>query len=410
MMTLGVVASLFFLFLLLEGFFSGSELALVSCDKTRLRHAAMLGSKRAQLAQRFITHPELLFSTTILGSNMFVVTNTVIVTLFIHGTLGEQYAFLTLFLSPLILIFGELVPKSLFRKKADTLVLNVGLPLTIFSYLFYPVVIFFSKLTRLLLGKVAEERQAEGEALSRDELKELLNIGEAKTLLWERGLLFRLFHFSELPVDQVMTPIAQVFAMKGETTLADAMNDLAEEAYSRVPVYDKKIYNIVGVLEVVDLLFQENKNLPVRQCMKSPYYVPTSMSAGDLLQVFQREGKNMAIVVDEFGSTIGVITSEDLVEEIVGEIEDEYDEPIPLIKKIGPKQYLLSAQVRLKDLEEELHLGLPAGLYQTLNGFLIAAFHRIPEKGETFRHGELTFMVKQSTPRAIQEVLLELGP
>ncbi|MBI1909510.1 MAG: HlyC/CorC family transporter [Deltaproteobacteria bacterium] len=407
-MTWVLVITFFLIFLILEGFFSGSEMAMVSCDKIRLRHAATLGSRWALMAQRFVSEPEFLFSTTIVGTNLSVVANTFLITFFIHQRWGAEYEFLTLLLSPVILVFGELIPKSLFQNRADLWITRISLPLRFFSYLLYPFVVFFSRLTRLLLGKVVEEGRGGG-SLSREELKDLLNMGEAKMLIWERRLLFRLFNFTEIRVEKVMTPLSQAYAIKSDATVAEVMAELSEEGYSRVPLYDKRVHNVIGILETSELLFYSDKNFPVSQMMRPPFYVPSSMPAGELLQIFQKEGKNIAIVVDEFGATIGLVTLEDLVEEIVGEIEDEYDEETPLIQRIGPKQHLLSGQVRLKEIEETLHITLPPGNYETLNGFLLASFHRIPQQGEILHHGELNFMIKRSTARSILEVILEEG-
>ncbi|MDO8644758.1 MAG: hemolysin family protein [bacterium] len=404
-MTLPLVIILFFVMIAFEGFFSGAEIALVSCDKTRLRHQAALGSRRALLAQKLISHPEFFFSTTILGTNLFVVANTVILTLFVHKQWGPEYSFCTLFLSPLILIFGELVPKSLFQKYADSLALRVSPPLFFFSRLFYPFVAFFSKLTRLLLGKV----QSEGNAisLSREEIKELLNM-EAKMLTWERRLLYHLFDFTETQAWEIMTPISKAYVLEKKTVLADVMETLIEKEFSRIPVYDKKAYNVVGILEIYDLLFNNDPTTTVQQLIKPPLYVPETISAGRLLKLFQQEQKNTAIVVDEHEATIGLVTLEDVTEEIVGEIEDEFDTEAPLIEKIGPKQYKLSGQIRLKVLEEVAKIHFPEENYETLNGFILSHFQRIPKTGEILRYGDLTFMIKRATAKAVQELILEL--
>lgn len=406
-MALGFVIPLFFLFLLLEGFFSGSEIAVVSCDKTRLRHAYTSGSKLASFAQRLISHPEFLFSTTLLGTNLFVVANTILITLSIHHHFGSEYSFFTLLLSPVILILGEIVPKSLFQKHADTLVMRIALPLYIFSILFYPLVTFLSKLTKLLLRKVATEDE-ESPSLSREELKDLLNLEKTKMLAWERRLLFHLFNFSETPVRDIMTPINQVFALRSDLKLSQVLPEIATESYSRIPVYDKKAYNITGVIDSYDLLFC-NPDTFTKDLMKTPLYIPETMPAGTLLSLFQKGHLNMAIVVDEFGATVGVVTLEDVTEEIVGEIEDEYDETLPLIQKIGPQQYAVSGLARLKEIEEQIHIKLPEGNYETLNGFLQTFYQKIPQNGDILKFGGLTFMIRRATPRAVQEVLIELS-
>lgn len=398
------------LFLVLEGFFSGSELAIVSADKLKLTHRAAQGNRGAKIALALARRPEWFFSTTLLGQGLFIVANSVLVTFFIFDHYGVRYEFFGLLLSPLILIFGEAVPKSLFQQWADRLTPYVAPVVFAFSYLFSPVVWPLSKLTLLLMGGVKGSLLT-GHEVSRESLELLLRESEAPRELapvFKKSLLKTLV-FTTKTVREIMTPLSEVFSLSETSDIGEAIAVSREEGYSYVPVFKRRAYHIVGVVKFFDLLFAKDLASPVGSLMKEPFYVPAAMPAKDLFLSFRERKIDFAVVVDEYGGSAGVVTLEDILEEIVGEIEDEYDVSRVSWKRVGPSQFLLEGRMTIDAANEKLHLGLPKGRYETVAGFVLSQLGHFPKSGDVVHFGHLTILVKTVTARTVDEILVEIG-
>lgn len=397
-----------FLCLCLEAFFSGSELAIVSADKMKLANRAARGHFGAKMALNLSKRPEWFFSTTLLGQNFFIVANSILVTFFIYDHFGNRYEFFGLLLSPVILIFGEAVPKSLFQQWADHLAPIVAPLVVVFSYLFIPVVWPLSRLTLLLMGGVKGSLMT-GHEVTSESLEFLLKESEAPRELapvFKRSLL-KTLGFAKRETHEVMTPLIEVFSLRETTPVEEAIIMCREEAYSSVPVFQKRAYNIVGVVTFLDLLFSRNHEAPLSTLMSAPLYVPPQMPVKELFLLFRDSKKNFAVVVDEFGGASGIVTLEDIMEEVVGEIEDEYDEAHVKWRQMGKNQYLFAGRTTINEINDKFRWGLPKGSYETLSGLLMAHFGHFPKSGDVLHLGHLTFLVKTATSRSIDEVIVE---
>lgn len=396
-------------FLALEGFFAGSELALVSADKLKLAHRAAQGHRGARIALTLARRPEWLFSTTLLGQNLFIVANSTLVTFFIFDRFGMEYELFGLLLSPLVLIFGEAVPKSLFQQWADRLTPLVAPIVYIFSYVFLPVVWPLSRLTLWLMGGV-QGSLTKGHEVTRDSLELLLKESEAPRELspvFKKSLL-KILAFAKKETHEIMTPLIEVFSLRDTTTVAEAIDICREEGYSSFPVFQKRAYNIIGVIDYFALLFAKDHKALVTSLIVSPLYVPPQMGVQELFRVFQERQRKFAVVVDEFGGAVGIVTMEDIMEAVLGQIQDEYDEERLHWKQIGTSQYLFEGRVTVEEINERLRWNLPKGNYETLAGFLLTEFRRFPHTGEVFHFGNLTFLIKTATERSIDEILVEI--
>ncbi|MBN1283570.1 MAG: HlyC/CorC family transporter [Proteobacteria bacterium] len=404
-MSLVVVIIILVLCLLLEGFFSGSEIAVVNADKYRLALATDAGSKRARSVLHLAKHPAVFFSTTLLGTNLSAITATVVATFFIIDRFGEAYAPLAILYWPMALVFGEIVPKAVYQHHADRIVLRVAPLLLGVSFALYPAVWLFSKLTDVLLGGV--KRRAElGHPITRDELELMIEVGGAGTSdvrPAERTLISRLFDLADKRVEQIMTPLVDVVSVPVGATHEEACGVMDLHGFSRVPVIDGDAFNVVGVLTGIDLLFG-GKGKGVRELMHKAYFVPEEMSLDELLIEMKRKGVPLAVAVDEYGAATGIVTVEDLLEEVVGEIRDEHDEVPEHYTRTGRFRYLLSGRLEVSHANERLKLGIPAGPYQTVAGFVIHELERIPKAGESFRSGRFEYRVSRATDRAVLEV------
>lgn len=390
--------------LVAEGFFSGSEIALINADKYKLALMADEGSKRARAALRMLEQPSLFFSTTLVGTNIFTVTGTVVTTLFIIHSFGEVYAPLAILYWPLTLIFGEIVPKSIYQHYADRIVLKIAPVLLFISLVARPLVWPLSKLADMLLG--SRRKKNEKPPISREDLETMmeLEISESTDVRpLERTMITRIFDLAEKKVENIMTPLVDVDAIPLTATREETARVLEETTYSRLPVYEDQIHNILGVLENTDLLFA-SEDAEVRNLVQPAYFVPEEMPLDNLLVAMKRKGEPMAIVVDEYGAATGIVTTEDLLEEVVGEIRDEHDEIRPLYKRLGPKRFLVDGRMEIEHANERLQFGIEDGDYETVAGYVIHHFERIPRKGEKITIDKFTYKILRASERAVYEI------
>jgi CBS domain containing-hemolysin-like protein len=403
------LAAIIILFLLLEGFLSGSEIAMVAADRKRLSRYAHTGPRSAQLTFRVLQEPSWFLSTALVGSNLAEVANAALVTSIMvkhYGSNGDLYAFLLL--TPLILLFGEILPKTLFQQKADQWVLKVVPVIWTFSLVLYPLVWLMSKSTGAVLRLLTPEAKGRP-LLTREELQLLLRTdGEQSDMKpMEKDMIHRIFRLSTTKVKEVMIPLVDVVVMEENTPLDEAIATVRQENFSRYPVFRERVDNIVGVLHGFDLLFAQEEE-SIRSLVRPIAYFPETKPADELLLDLQKNREAMAAVVDEYGGAVGIVTLEDILEEVVGEISDEYDVEPPLYKKLGPKRFLINARMEIDHINEILKIGLPKGDYETLGGFILEQLGRVPLAGEAFRYRTILFQVQKADERSVSEVLVTL--
>lgn len=393
--------------LVLEGFFSGSEIGVVGADTMKLRHQAANGSKGAKLALKMLEKPEWLLSTTLVGTNISVVTNTTMGTALMIHLFGDQGTWLAIVLvAPLIWVFGEIVPKSIFQQRADTITPRIIYILRFFSYLFFPVLIVFSVLTRLITKLLGSSDQSP--FTLREEIVTMLQMPatEGDIQSDEKDMIRRMFSFSETPVSKVMIPLIDVVAVENGINCGEAMRIATESSHVRLPVYEDRVDRVVGTLHVLELL-GEDHSTPIKKYIKPARYIPGSKSIKELLFEMRQNGEALVTVVDEFGGADGIVALEDIMEEIVEDIEDEYDsgqKPQQWIRKMGDKDYIVSARIELDELVEKLDLDIPESSHATLGGLLMSRVHEIPATGSLIQINGIDFTIQRSIPQAIQEI------
>ncbi|HEC99709.1 MAG TPA: HlyC/CorC family transporter [Proteobacteria bacterium] len=389
--------------LFLEAFFSGSEIALVAADRKKLQQMASDGHKGATAALKLLGRPTWLFSTTLLGTNLAVATNTVLTTAWMVEQWRYGSEWLAVLLMPLfVLIFGEIIPKTIFQQKAQQLAPKAAYGITAASYILYPLVWIFARFSHLLTN-ISERR--EQPFVTREELKLTLRMDEDEIELdkAEKRLIRKMFSFMETDVSRVMIPLVKVSALPDGAPVADAVRKFRETGYGRLPVYHKRIDNMVGILNAFDLIGVADESLPVSSFMYKPYYVPETKPVDELLLDLQKEGKTIAIVVNEYGGTIGMVTVEDILEEVMGEIADEFDKEAAPFTRLGPNHYLIKGRMEVSQANEQLHLGIPEGDYETIAGFILKELGFIPKQGHIFSYRHLQFIIRKAEARAIEE-------
>ncbi len=393
--------------LLLEGFFSGSEIGVVSADQMKLRHEAAKGSRGAKLALKMLEKPEWLLSTTLVGTNISEVTVATMATALMIHLFGEQSSLITIVLIiPIIWIFGEIVPKSVFQQRADVITPRAIIFLRFASYLFYPILVVFTFITHLLTKLLGGK--GENPFTLREQIITMLQMpaehGDIQPA--EKSMIRRIFSFSETTAQEVMVPLIDIAGIERGASCGEAIKIAMEKAHIRLPVYDDRVDQVIGVLNTLQLLGVEPEE-PIKPYIRPVSYVPGSKSIDKLLLDLRKDGDTVAVVVDEFGGAEGLVTSEDIMEEVVEEIEDEYDieeKPQQWLRKISERVYIVSARIELDNLEEELGIVLPEGEYATLAGFLLEKAREIPPVGTTIKEKDISFTIHRCTPQAIQEV------
>ena len=406
-MSIELVVVLILLFLVLQAFFAGSEIALISCDKIKMRSLAEGGSAAAGLVLDAHSRIESFIGTTLIGVNLSLIINTLVLTFYFEETLGQRSGLYTVaVLSPLIVVFGQVVPKAVFESKRNSIVLWIIYPLWVFSKLFYPVLFFVNLFTRGILSRPGRKMSS----ITREELEDVMEEDEDKPSAdYKRRILRRIFGFSETTVGEIMIPLVKVDALERRSTLRDVRRLIAEKSHSRIPIFSDRVDNITGMLNSFYVLGEQDLDKSVEQYARPPFYVPESKLVNELMDEMKGGRAGMAVVVDEYGGSVGIITLEDIIEEVVGEIEDEYDAGETPWRKLGGGQYLIDPTVEIGRLNDGLGLAIPEGEdYETLGGFLLYRYGSIPTPGTVIVFGKKTFTVVSSTVRMISEVRLRL--
>lgn len=418
MITLSIFQLILIILILvsIEGFFSGSEIALLSSDKLVLRRHAKQGTKTAALALELAKHPEKVLSTTLLITNLCIIGISAIVELYMLANAPyHPELFAILLTSPIIVLLGELLPKTFYQRNANLLAPWVAYPVQLTYLAFYPFTrllsIYTTRLSRIVIP--IEELLTGRRRTTRDEIRSLLSFpkDESEIKSSEKKIIRRIFDFKETEAKHALIPLVRVDAIDDSGTVQNALEKFEKHRHSRMPVYSKRIDNIVGVLEANDLLAATDLQESIRLYITPANYVAETQSLEDLVQEMRSEDNEMVVVVDEHGGAVGILTFEDIVEEIVGEISDEYDRETLSFKEIAENTWSVQARTEIQQLNESLKLDLPEGNYETLSGFLLQQFGRIPEtRDELFYDtpsGSYKFTIQKATERHIETVLVQ---
>ena len=410
-MTILGYAVIFILCLLLAAFSSGSEIALIAANTKKIRKAKHLSPQRIKITLKLLKNRERLLATTLCGTNLAVVTNSILMTSFFIALLGESGEFYAvLILSPLLLVFGEIIPKTIFQQRATAIAPWISYPVWLASYLFYPLAAFVTKATNCIFYLSGTKKPKETPFVTREELRLILKMSKRGSDLTtsEVTMIDRLFDFSRTVVKEAMIPLVEVTAVEDTTSVTEAIATIAQKGYSRLPIYHERIDNIIGIVNSFDLLDTQHEHQTITSLIRTIPYVPESKPIDELLIELQKQRTHLAIVVDEYGGTVGIITIEDILEEIVGEIQDEHDPDQRLYRKTGSNIYRINARMEIDQLRENLSLALPDGDFETLGGFLLEQFGHIPKPGETVTYRNYIFTITRADERSIGEVSVKI--
>lgn len=392
-----------FLLIILTGvnaFFTASEMAFITINDNKIRFLADEGDLKAKKVLLVLETPTRFLSTIQIGvtlagflasafaSDQFseplvkILLNYIPIDEDVIKTISV--VIITLLLSYITLVFGELVPKRIAMSKAEPIAFGVVGILRVISIVALPFVNFLSFTTNSVLRLFGFNPDEEPNQVTEEEIRMMVDVGEEKGTIreTEKEMINNIFEFDNKLVSEVMTHRREISGIPVEATLAEVKKILKNEQYTRFPIYDDSIDNIVGIVHLKDLLKYydqaRTKSFSLQKIMRKPYFVPESKHIDELFFELQKNNTHFAVVIDEYGGTAGIITIEDLIEEIVGDISDEYDEDEKLIAQISENTYDLNASIELEVLEERCGVDLPNEDYDTLSGFLIGLLGRIP--------------------------------
>lgn len=409
------VLGLMVLLLLLKGFFSGSEIALVSADKIQMRHRAREGDKGARLLMKMFRRPDRLLTTTLVGTNLATVAFTTIGTIMMvrfFGERGDLYAFV--FFTPILLVFGEIVPKSVYQQKAETVAPLVVHVLRLTLLLFFPIVFLFSQVARLAMRLAGMGKAAQSVFLTREQLRAVLEMTERRSEVasFSRGRIRRAIRFSNTPAVEVMTPLRDMPLFDIDAAAGELAGLVGKVGYGPVPVYRGNPQKIVGVVSPApwDFMKKDLGAAQVSELLQPAYYAAPQQTLGELLPVLRNREDQAAIIVDEFGSAIGMLTVEDILEVVVGDVKVGYRfEKHPYTRRhtfetLEEGVYLLDARLPISEVNDVLGLNLPQAEYHTIGGMLLASLRHVPKKGEHVVDSGYRFTVEEATDKSVVTV------
>ncbi|MBI3326052.1 MAG: HlyC/CorC family transporter [Nitrospinae bacterium] len=396
--------------LALSAFFSGSEAALFSLTTVQVERLKERGGGLGRLIARMLRGPTNLIITFLLGNEMVNVALSVAATslaLDMYGTGGEYLSIAAT--TSILLLFGEITPKSLAVRFPERVSLVVAWPLHAFGYLITPLRWSLRKLVDGLMGAGGERPIS---LITEDEFKTLVDVGEDEGIIDqdERNLIQRVFEFGDQRVSQIMTPRTDIFAIEVSEPLSIALPHIKDVRFSRIPVYEGSIDHVVGILYAKDLLtYSRHPDMDVKlgDLLHPVFFVPESKRIDDLLREFQRNKVHVAIVVDEYGGVSGLVTMEDALEELVGEIADEFDTQEVLFRQVDAHTFLVSSKLPLDEFNAELGVAIPAGDFDTIGGYVFHLFGKLPKRGEAIAANGLTFTIEQIRGTRILELRVQ---
>ena len=421
---------LFLVFLtLVNAFFAGAEMAVVSVNKNKIRMLAEEGNKNAKLIQRLFDDSTKFLSTIQVAITFAGFFSSASAATGISQVLGSYLAqfnvpfsstisviVVTIILSYFTLVFGELVPKRIALQKAEAFSLFTVRPIYIISKIMSPFIALLSGSTNLCLKVLGMKNDRLEEAVSEEEIKALLEVGSENGVFneIEKDMIHSIFSFDDKIVRSVMVPRKDVVAIEVNESLSDCIDELLETPYSRIPVYEDTIDQIIGIIKMKDIMKISRKKpieeVKIRDILHSVYFIPETKNVDELFIEMQKEKKRMAVVIDEYGGFSGIVTIEDLVEEVVGEIEDELEVSVPLISKIDNNTYRVNGAMKIEELNYELHIKLFSDNYDTLSGLFIEQLGYIPKEGENpeITIGNIKLYGEKVYEHVIEQIILTI--
>lgn len=397
-----------------SGFFSASETALMSISKIRIRYMEEDGVKGAKLVSKLLEDSNRLLSSILVGNNIVNIAATSISTSLFINLWGEQgVAAATALMTVLVLIFGEITPKTISANNPEKVAVFVAKPIKIFMTLLKPVVGVFNVITKIIFKILGVDDDGVKPFITEEELKAMVNVSHEEGLLEieEREIINNVFEFGDMQAKEAMVQRLDMVAIDIEDSYDEIIELFKTEKLSRMPVYEETIDDIIGILNIKDVIFlsdEEIESFDVKKYLREPFFTYEFKKITQLLEEMKKDKSQMAVVVDEYGGTAGLITIEDLVEVIVGDIEDEYDEEDDEIQVISSKEFLVEGSTKISDVNEILDIELESEEFDSIGGYIIGYIKHIPEEEEVIEVDGIKFHIESVDKNRIKKIRILL--
>ena len=416
---------------LINAYFAASEMAIVSVNKSKIHRLSEEGNKKAKLVEKLLDQPTNFLSTIQVAITLAGFFNSASAATGISKSFADvlknwsvPYAdtiavvLITILISFITLIFGELVPKRIALQKAESYSMFCAKPILVISKIASPFIKILSWSTKFILRIFGMADENVEESLSREEIRSMVESGQENGVFneIETDMITNIFEFDDSLALNVMTPRTDVYCIDINDALSDNIDQMMTMQYTRIPVYDDSIDNIIGILNMKDFAIKARKvgfdNVDIKKLLRKPYFVLETKNIDDLFRELQKEHQHIAILVDEYGGFSGIITVEDLIEEIMGDIEDEYDhDDEPKLQKIDNNNYIVDGNYLLDDLDDELDLKLSNNNHDTIGGFVLHLLGEIPEENQqrTVKYENLTFLIISVKGNRVTKIKLTIN-
>lgn len=403
--------------LILSAFFSSAETSLVSVNQIRMRSLAENGNVRAKRVLAITSNQSKMLSAILIGNNIVNISASSLATIVAQRIWGNAaVSIATGVLTILVLIFGEISPKTLATANADKLAMLFSGPIRILMIVLTPFIIIINFLAKGVLRLLGYKEDKNKTSFTEDELRTIVEVSHEEGVLEndEREMINNVFDFGESQAKDVMIPRIDMTCISIDSTFDEIVEVFRKDKYTRLPVYETSVDNVIGIINVKDLLLcEDKKNFSVQNILRKPYYTYEYKKISELMEELKKTSNNFTIIVDEYGSTVGMITLEDLLEEIVGEIRDEYDEDeVDDILQVNENEYLILGTTRLSELEDLVDLpnSEEEDDYDTVGGFIVSQLGRLPQTGDEITINNLRFVVDTCDKYRIINVHLYITP
>lgn len=393
----------------LSSFFSASETALMSLNKIRLRHMVEEEVPGAKLVEKLIDDPNRLLGAILIGNNIANIGASALATVIATKIFGESgVGIATGIITILVLIFGEITPKSIAKQRAEDVALKVAKAIEFIVVIFKPLVYIFTAISSFFIRILGGNPNEAKSFITEEELKTMVGVSEKEGVLEnvEKEMIFNVFEFADLQVKDVMVQRVDIVAVNEEATYEEVMDVIKNEQFSRIPVYNQTIDNVMGFLNVKDFAMIENlrEDFNIAKYIRDPFYTFEFKKIVELFKEMKKSRNHIAVVLDEYGGTVGIITIEDLVEEIVGEIEDEYDEEKKPVEVVKENEYIMDGSVKLHDISDLIGINMDSEEFDSVGGLMIGELGRMPEEKEEVLVNNIRFIIERIDKNRIKKV------
>lgn len=395
----------------LSAFFSSAETALMACNKIRMKNLAEDGNKKAAKVLQVTENQPKMLSAILIGNNLVNLSASALATVFATNTFGSGAVGLsTGILTLLVLLFGEITPKGIASQKSDDIALAYAGYVFFLMQILTPVIYCINLLSQGVQRLLRIDLSKKQDAITEEELRTLVDMGHEEGVIEtdEKKMITNVFDFGDQVAKDIMIPRVEMTCVDVETDFQEVLEIFRKERYTRMPVYEEDTDNIIGILNIKDVFLKgQERNFSLRSLMRQPLFTFELKKVSKLLNEMRKSSSNVAIVLNEYGSCVGMITLEDMLEEIVGDIHDEYDEEeeeeIGKIR-ISDHEYLVEGSMKLNDLNEILGTELESEDYDSIGGYLTGLFEHLPNKGEAVIEGGLKFVVEAANDTRVEKV------